>query len=304
MKIAILTSGGDSPGMNSLLTNLVHFGLKNNHELYLINDGYYGLTNSKFLEIKDDIEILSYRWNSGSYIGCSRYPEFVNLVEKAVENLQKHKIDCVCAIGGNGTFEGAKLLNKYIRTFFFPATIDNDVWFSDYCLGYGSALQEIIDSAKKLEATFKTHKNIIFTEIMGRYCNDLLINCNKAMSLGLMISNEKKLNKFEIKELISEFYKKYNYAFIFVIEKLYEKNEIDEIIKYLENEFKASVRYQILGYTQRGANVVFDDLLFSFDLTNKFYNIVNRQNLGGALFKKNNEIEFKEYGQLENESFK
>ena len=56
MKIAILTSGGDSPGMNSLLTNLIHFGLKNNHELYLINDGYYGLTNSKFLEIKDDIE--------------------------------------------------------------------------------------------------------------------------------------------------------------------------------------------------------------------------------------------------------
>lgn len=301
MKIAILTSGGDAPGMNSLLVNLIHFGLKNNHEIFIINDGYFGLVNNNFSKIEDDRQILESRWNSGSYIGCSRYPEFVNLVEKAIKNLKEHQIDCLCTIGGNGTFEGAKLLNNYIKTFFFPATIDNDVWFSDYCLGYGSALQEITDSSKKLESTFKTHKNIIFVEVMGRYCNDLLINCNKITGLGLMISNETKLNKFEIKELINEFYKKYHYVLVFVIEKLYNHDEINEIIKYLENEFKTNVRYQVLGYTQRGANVVYNDLLFSFELAKKFYDILNKESHGGVLFEKNKIIDFKEFGKLDNE---
>lgn len=304
MKIAILTSGGDAPGMNSLLANLVHLGLKNNHELFLVNDGYFGLVNNKFSKIEDDKEILGYRWNSGSYIGCSRYPEFINLIEKAIKNLKEHKIDCICAIGGNGTFEGAKLLNKYIKTFFFPATIDNDVWFSDYCLGYGSALQEIINSAHKLESTFKTHKNIVFLEVMGRYCNDLLINCDKAMGLEMMISNEKKLTKFEIKELINDFYKKYNYALIFIIEKFYNQSEITEILQYLEKEFNTNVRYQVLGYTQRGANVVFFDLVFSFELANKFYNILNNKNIGGSFFEKNKLIKFEEYEKLNNESSK
>ncbi|MDE7222141.1 MAG: 6-phosphofructokinase, partial [Ureaplasma sp.] len=235
--------------------------------------------------------------------GSSRFPEFPNLIDDAVKNLKKHKIDCVCAIGGNGTFKGAKLLNKYIKTFFFPATIDNDVWFSTYCLGYGSALQEIVNSAKKLEATFKTHKNIIFLELMGRYCNDLLINSNNAMGLNLMISNVKKLTKFEIKELIQKFYKKYNYVLVFVIEKLYSNDEINEITKYLESEFNTNVRYQVLGYTQRGADVVFSDLLFSSQLSNKFFNILNN-NCGGALFKKNDLIEFEEYGKINDESKK
>lgn len=116
-----------------------------------------------------------------------------------------------------------------------------------------------------------------------------------------MISNETKLNKFEIKELINEFYKKYHYVLVFVIEKLYNHDEINEIIKYLENEFKTNVRYQVLGYTQRGANVVYNDLLFSFELAKKFYDILNKESHGGVLFEKNKIIDFKEFGKLDNE---
>jgi len=171
-RIAVLTSGGDAPGMNACIRAVVRTALVYKLRVYGILRGYQGM-------IEDDFRPLTSRSVSniiqrgGTILKAARSKEFITEagMEKAYKNLKSHQIDGVIAIGGDGTFKGAEALCKMypdIRMMGIPGTIDNDLTGTDYTLGFDTAVNTVIDSVDKIRDTAASHDRCFFIEVMGR----------------------------------------------------------------------------------------------------------------------------------------
>lgn len=297
-KIGILTSGGDAPGMNNVIINLIHYAFDNNYQVTLIQDGYKGLINNDFVNVNFKNEYDSYLNEAGSFIYCARNETFIQNWEIGISNLENNNVECLIIIGGNGSYEGAKLLSTKTKTIFIPATIDNDVNFTDYCIGFDSCLNEIVLQSNKIIKTFQTHKNIVIVETMGRYCSDLVNAASKLVIPNINISHE---NKKSVDQLIKElkpFYEKYNYGFILMSEHLYSKNEIDLILKSIESTFKCAARFNSLGYSQRGANVTEKEKMMALNFAKLAIKNINNEEYQHAIFFKDNNFITKEYKKI------
>lgn len=294
-KIAILTSGGDAPGMNDTIINLIHYAFENNYQVTLIQDGFKGLLNNEFISVNFKNEYDQYLGESGSFIYSARCKEFINNWEIAISNLQKNNIDYLIVIGGDGSYQGTKLLSTKFETIFIPATIDNDIKFTNYCIGFDSCLNEIVLQSNKIIKTFKTHKNIVIVEAMGRYCSDLVNGASKLIHPCIHITHENKKNINELIQDLEKFYKKHNFGFILISEHLYEKNEIDLILKTIETTFNCSARFNVLGYSQRGADVTKIEKLMANSFAKLAIENINNKKYNQALFYKNNEFKASEY---------
>ena len=169
--IAVMTSGGDSPGMNAAARAVVRTALYEGVEVWGINNGYHGLLEEDMykMESKDVGDIIQ---RGGTFLGtarCKRWktPEgrmmgFQHLVDRGIQGL--------CVIGGDGSLRGASLLSEEtgIPIVGLPGTIDNDVWGSDYTIGCDTAANTIIDAINKLRDTASAHRRVIVLEVMGR----------------------------------------------------------------------------------------------------------------------------------------
>lgn len=171
-RIAVLTSGGDAPGMNACIRAVVRTALVHKLRVYGILRGYQGM-------IEDDFRPLTSRSVSniiqrgGTILKAARSKEFMTEagMEKAYRNLKSHQIDGVVTIGGDGTFKGAEAFSqKYpdIRIMGIPGTIDNDLTGTDYTLGFDTAVNTVIDSVDKIRDTAASHDRCFFIEVMGR----------------------------------------------------------------------------------------------------------------------------------------
>ena len=280
MKIAILTSGGDSPGMNATIINLLINALASNHEVVFVKNGFNGLLDNDFISLeKNHISYYDYLYQSGSFIGSARSIRFINESDLAIKNLVNNHIDTLVVIGGNGSFLGAKLISKKIQVIFIPASIDNDVSFTNYCIGFSSCCNEVIKQSQKIISTFKTHQNIVIIEVMGRYCSDLVNFTSKALLPAVLINHETNITKSEIIMQLKHFYKKHHYAFILLAENIYQKEEIQNLQLEIEQSLNCSVRFDSLGYSQRGADVDFNDLYVAHEIAKLAINeLVNESN--------------------------
>lgn len=298
MKIAILTSGGDAPGMNAAIINLIHYGMQQNYEIYLIEDGYEGLLDNKFLVVDDENKYDEYLTQAGSFIYSSRSKRFMHDYVLAINNLKQHQIDYLIVIGGNGSYLGVQLLKSEIKTIFIPASIDNDINFSDYSLGFASATQEIVIQAEKLRSTFRSHKNIVFLEVMGRYCSDLANAASKQINPTLVLTHEHKLSVTAIVNLIDEWYKKNHYGIVIVSEYVYSNEEKQLIIERLQKKILCQVRWNVLGYSQRGALVQSYDLSIAKKMANLAIEQIVQNKSNVAICQENNELLAKSYQTL------
>ncbi len=285
-KIGILTSGGDAPGMNATLFYLKKY--LSNYNIVFYKKGFKGLCFNEIYdeEINNDIIDLS-----GSIIGSSRYQEFKTNIDSAIKNIKDSKIEVIIVIGGNGSFEGAKLLSENnINVIFIPATIDNDINFSEYCLGYSSTLNEIHNDLIKLRSTFKSHNNICIVEVMGKHCPNISIASSLSFDLMFSLNKSKKMTINDIVKTTSEYYTKNNYGIGIISEFTYSDDEINHIVNRIRNNCVCEVRYCKLGYLQRGANVDYIDIkhanLFAF-YTAK---LINDKCYNQALFYKSGQI--------------
>lgn len=299
MKIAILTSGGDAPGMNALIINLINYAFDKKYEVYLIEDGYKGLAENNFYKVNNPYEYSKYLFDSGSFIYCSRYPKWKENWKIGLDNLINNGIDCLIVIGGNGSYKGVQLLSKYIKTIFIPGTIDNDVDFSDYCIGFASAISEVVTQSKKIISTFKTHKNIVILEVMGRHCSDLTNEAAKALNPSLVINHENKLSIDEILQKIINYYQNNKFAFILLAEHTLNQEQIKEIINSLETKLDCSPRFSVLGYSQRGANVDPFDLSMANKMSEHAIKLIEKNDLNKAIHVQNNNLISSKYDDLE-----
>lgn len=299
MKIALLTSGGDAPGMNSVLINLIHNLYDNQFEINLIQDGFKGLLENKFINILNRNQYDIFLNEAGSFIYCARSKEFVNNWSIAIDNLKRNNIDLLIVIGGDGSFKGTKLLSSRIPTLFIPATIDNDIKWSDYSIGFNSCLNEIVNQSNKIIKTFKSHKNVVIVEVMGRYCSDLTNESSKLIIPSIVLNHENKKTVNEILNVVKKFYSKNNYGFILMSENLYSEEQIKELLKLIELNLNCSARFNKLGYSQRGANVTEFELFIADQFAKLILNLIKNNVFNNAVLVRKNKIINKSYKEIE-----
>lgn len=177
-RIAILTSGGDSQGMNSAYYAVVHHAIQNGLEVYGIKYGYKGLIEGRVERLDmQDVENVLHR--GGTALFTSRCPEMKTTAgkQKAVENLRKYGIEGIIVIGGDGSFMGARALSvEYgINAIGIPGTIDNDLAYTDFTLGFDTAVENAVNNIKVLRDTVYCNDRSMVVEVMGRNCGDIAL---------------------------------------------------------------------------------------------------------------------------------
>lgn len=263
-KIAVLTSGGDSPGMNNAIRSITRVAMKNNIEVYGIYQGYKGLVNGdiKKLEYSDVSEILS---KGGTILESSRLPEFKKpeVVALAVSKLKEHQIEGVVVIGGDGSYRGAEELNKLgIPCIGVPGTIDNDINGTDKTIGFYTAVFNIVDAVNKLRDTSSSHHRCFVVEVMGNNSGQLALHSAIACGSEIVVTKDTKNNADEIIANLKyqEEVQHKKHAIIIVSEKIMD---VEELAKRISNETGFSGRSLVLGHIQRGGSPVPEDRLLA-----------------------------------------
>ena len=252
-KIAILTSGGDAPGMNSAVRAIVKAARLNGFEPYIVYEGYKGL-HAGNIKKAENLHIDRTLSTAGTFIYSSRFPEFkqpeVRLEAKA--QLDKLGIEALVVIGGDGSYMGAQLLHEIgVKTIALPGTIDNDIASSDHTIGYHTALDTIVDNVEKIRDTMRSHDRTAIIEVMGHGCGDLSLYSGMATGAEIIITNEYKLTVQEIAEIVKE-QKAKGKRSVLVIVSEFIFDDVHALAKELEELTNNSTRATVLGHIQRG----------------------------------------------------
>ncbi|MGD1320631.1 6-phosphofructokinase [Chryseobacterium sp. 2R14A] len=257
-KIAVLTSGGDSPGMNAALRAVVRTANYYNIECYGVREGYNGLIHDDFLKMgpRSVKNIIN---QGGTILKSARSQEFRTKEgrQKAFENCQKLGIDGLVCIGGDGTFTGAKIFNEEfgVRVIGVPGTIDNDIFGTDNTIGYDTALNTAMDAIDKIRDTATSHNRVFFVEVMGRDAGFIALNSGLATgALDILIPERKD----SIEDLFSKFRnaeKTGKASSIVVVAEGEKLANVYELAEKTKSEFPDyDIRVAVLGHMQRGGS--------------------------------------------------
>ncbi|QJC32343.1 6-phosphofructokinase [Enterobacteriaceae endosymbiont of Donacia dentata] len=263
-KIGVLTSGGDSPGMNAAIRGVVRTAIGNNIEVFGICNGYLGLYNNNIIKLnRHSVSDIINR--GGTFLGSARFPKFKDkkIRSIAINNMKKHGINALVVIGGDGTYMGAKLLTEMgFPCIGIPGTIDNDVVGTDYSIGYFTALETIVQAIDRLRDTSTSHQRISIVEIMGRKCGDLTLSAAIAGGCEFIVLPEINYNKNDlVKEIKLGIARGKKHAIVLITEFICD---INKLAKYIETKIKRETRTTVLGHIQRGGSpVAFDRILAS-----------------------------------------
>ncbi len=252
-KIAVLTSGGDAPGMNAAVRGVVRTALAKGMEVYGISRGWDGLITDQ-VEKLNSHSVSDIIQRGGTFLKTARCPEFMNKEgrAKAAETLKKYGIEGVVVIGGDGSFRGAKLLaeEQGIKCMGIPGTIDNDLAYTDYTLGFDTAVNTVLAAINNLRDTMQSHDRVSLVEVMGRHCGDIALYAGIAGGAECILVPEKSYDLEEISKMLDngqQIGKTSN--MIVMAEGVGDK---EEIIKFLENKNNVDVKVTHLGHVQRG----------------------------------------------------
>ena len=258
-KIAVLTSGGDSPGMNTALRAVVRTCAYKNIDCVGVSRGYQGLIN-------DDIKTLKTRSvrgiinRGGTMLYSARSDEFKTKEgrEKAFSNIKKHGIDGLVVIGGDGSFTGGLIFQKEfgIPVIGIPGTIDNDLYGTSHTLGYDTALNTVMDAIDKIRDTAISHDRLFFVEVMGRDAGHIALNSGIAIGAQEILIPEQNMGIEGLINSLKDSKKNGKTSSIVVVAEGDKtgKNVFD-LARQVEEEFpKYEIRVSVLGHMQRGGS--------------------------------------------------
>lgn len=253
-KIAVLTSGGDAPGMNAVIRAIVRSGIENGLEVYGIYDGYRGLVEGK-IENMDRNDVTNIINRGGTILGSARLPEFSKdeVAQIAVDQLRNRGIQAVITIGGDGTYRGALKLTKMgINCIGLPGTIDNDIASTEFTIGFDTAVNTAVDAIDKLRDTSNSHQRCSIVEVMGRYCGDIAYAASVATGADLVITSE---TGFSLEEVINTVKRCQNHKSRHVLIVITEHiTDVRELAKQVQEYTGFDTRATILGHIQRGGS--------------------------------------------------
>jgi len=254
-RIGILTSGGDAPGMNAAIRSVVRSGLSMGLEVFGIYDGYQGLVDGKIKKL-DRGDVSDIIIQGGTVLGSARLEEFklVEVREQAIENLNKHGIEGLVVIGGDGSYRGALALHEMgVPCIGVPATIDNDIASTEYSIGFDTALNTVIDNVDKLRDTSSSHHRCSVIEVMGNRCGDLAIYAGLTTGAELIITKETGYDEMEVLKRLQhiEEKKKKRHAIVIISEKI---TDVELLAQKISQHTNFSGSSTVLGHIQRGGS--------------------------------------------------
>lgn len=253
-KIAVLTSGGDAPGMNAAVRAVVRKAIFEGIEVAGIYNGYQGLIEGKIkpMELGTVGDIIQ---RGGTMLRSARCPEFREAEgrEKAVQQIKAHGIEGLVVIGGDGSFRGAYELTLLgIPCVGVPATIDNDIKGTDFTIGFDTALNTIIEAIDKIRDTATSHERSFIIEVMGRDAGDLALWAGLAGGAETILIPEE---KFEVPDIIERLEsgtgRGKKHSIIVVAEGVMSAHELATI---LQEQGNIETRVSVLGHIQRGGS--------------------------------------------------
>lgn len=271
-RIGVLTSGGDAPGMNACIRAVVRTALYHGIEVYGIKRGYYGLVYDDVEEMHMD-SVSDIIQRGGTILYTARCQEFKTKegMDKAYETIKKYNLEGIVAIGGDGTFRGARDLVKYnVPTVCIPGTIDNDLSYTDYTLGFDTAVNTCLYLINNLRDTMTSHERISIIEVMGRNCGDIALYAGVAGGAEAIIIPEYPVNIDDIVERMKKSRNRGKRSNIIVLAE--GAGNAESLEKELQAKMDVSIRSTIIGHVQRGGAPTMADRV----LASKFgYHAVN-----------------------------
>ncbi len=264
--VAVLTSGGDSPGMNAAIRSVVRSGIDLGWSMYGVANGYRGLVDGAWRPLTAR-DVGGYLQNGGTLLGSSRCPEFKQREVRlaALERLGQAGIDSLVIIGGNGTQTGADQLHQEgFPVVGVASTIDNDLFGVDITLGVDTALNIALEAIDRLKQTASSHRRAFLVEVMGRDCGYLGLMAAIAGGAEAVVVPEFPMSPQEIADVIAGAYKRGKpHALVVVAEgAAMDATALVEHFKTHRESLGFALRATILGHVQRGGNpTAFDRIL-------------------------------------------
>ena len=253
-RIGVLTSGGDAPGMNACVRSVVRSALHHGLEVYGIRRGWHGLIQGDIQRL-DEKSVSRIINRGGTILYTARSKEFMTEEgqRKAASTCKFLGLDSIIAIGGDGTFRGAQALSKYgINVIGIPATIDNDIGCTNYCLGFDTAANTAIECIDKLRDTMQSHDRCSVVEVMGRRAGFLAMYVGLAVGATAVLVPENPLSREELAEKIRRArLNGFTHYMIVVAEGSASATEVAQILR---EDLCLDPRITVLGHIQRGGS--------------------------------------------------
>jgi len=257
-KIGVLTSGGDSPGMNACIRAVVRTGIYNGLEVYGIRKGYDGMIKGDIVRMENH-DVSNIIQLGGTILKSARSKEFRTDEgrKKAYENLKKNNLDGLVVIGGNGTFTGADI---FIKEFDFPimgtpGTIDNDLFGTDMTIGYNTAVNTVMDAVDKIRDTADSHNRLFFIEVMGRDAGFIALSSGIAGGAEDILVPETITYIDELIETLEKGFRKNKKSGVIIVAEGDDAGGAFEVAQKVKEKYSQyDTRVTVLGHIQRGGS--------------------------------------------------
>ena len=263
-QIGVLTSGGDSPGMNAAIRAVAREAMYNKCKVIGIQRGYKGLLNEEFKEMKS-IDVAGIIHQGGTILGTARCPEFKEeeVQQKAADICRKHGIDGIVVIGGDGSYRGAQALSRHgINTIGIPGTIDLDITCTDYTIGFDTAVNTAMEAIDKVKDTSSSHERCSIIEVMGRHAGYIALWCGVANGAEDILIPEK--YDYDEQKIVDH---------IIINRRIGKKHHLiinaegighsTSMARRIEAATGIETRATILGYMQRGGSPTCKDRYYA-----------------------------------------
>ena len=257
-KIAVLTSGGDSPGMNAAIRAVVRTGINEGYEMVGSLRGYQGLISGEIVPLHSR-SVSNIIQRGGTILNAARCKAFYEKEgrQKAYDKMQAIGIDALVVIGGDGTFTGAKAFGKEfgVPIVGLPGTIDNDLFGTDYTIGYDTAVNTVMEAVDKLRDTAYSHDRLFIIEVMGRDAGFIALRSGIATGAEMILVPESPTYIDEMLYMLEKNWKKSKTSGIIIVSEGDDSGGALEVQKEINNRFPDyETRVSILGHIQRGGS--------------------------------------------------
>ena len=257
-KIGVLTSGGDSPGMNAAIRAVVRTGLYHGLEVYGIMRGYSGMVEDDIIKMEGR-SVANIIQRGGTILKTARCMEFMTPEgrQKAYKNLQKRGIDGLVIIGGDGSFRGAQIFSSEfdIPCIGLPGTIDKDIAGTDFTIGFDTAVNTAVEAIDKVRDTADAHDRLFIIEVMGRDAGYIALHSGIATGAENILIPERKTNIDELVATLAEKEKRKKLVNLIIVAEGDEFGGANDVSKYISEKLPSlDTRVCILGHIQRGGS--------------------------------------------------
>lgn len=288
--IGVLTSGGDAPGMNAAIRAVVRSGIYNDIKVIGVEGGYNGLINANIRQMNlSSVGDIIHR--GGTILKTARCEEFKTEEgrKKALDVLNIFGIEGVVVIGGDGSFQGAqKLSHEGIKTIGLPGTIDNDLAYTDYTIGFDTAVNTVLSSVSNIRDTSTSHGRANIIEVMGRHCGDIALYAGLAGGAESIIVPEEEFSVEDVcRKLINGRNRGKMHSIIMLAEGI---GNGFNLAKEVEEKTGIETKVTVLGHIQRGGTPTAFDRVLASRMGAKAVELLMEDKSGRAVGIRNNEI--------------